>query len=111
MNTLFSIVRIARPVHWVKNLALFAALIFSGQLFSEYQFVNVVWAFIAFSLATSATYMFNDILDVKQDQLHPIKKNRPIASGALPVSLAIFTLLSFTIVSLLIASSLPPLFL
>ncbi len=110
MNIIKSIVRIARPVHWVKNLALFAALIFSGQLFSEYQFINVVWAFIAFSLATSATYTFNDILDVKQDQLHPIKKHRPIASGRLPVSYAIFTLLSFTVLSILIATSLPPLF-
>lgn len=111
MNTLLSIVRVARPIHWVKNLALFAAIIFSGQLFSEYQFVNVVWAFIAFSLATSATYTFNDILDVKQDQLHPIKKYRPIASGRLPVPFAIFTLLSFTILSLFIASTLAPLFL
>src|SRR5258706_12000502 len=101
MQIFLSIVRIARPIHWVKNLALFAALVFSGQLFSEYQFINIVWAFIAFSLATSATYAFNDILDVKQDRLHPIKKYRPIASGQLPVSLAVFTLLSFTILSLL----------
>jgi decaprenyl-phosphate phosphoribosyltransferase len=111
MNILKSIVRIARPIHWVKNLALFAAIIFSGQLFSEYQFVNVIWAFIAFSLATSATYTFNDLLDAQKDRLHPIKKYRPIASGQLPVPAAIFTILFFTILSLFIASSLPSLFL
>ena len=42
----------SRPVHWIKNLSLFAALIFSGNLFSEYHFNTVVIAFIAFSLAT-----------------------------------------------------------
>lgn len=111
MKTIFSIFRVSRPIHWVKNLALFAAVIFTGQLFSEPQFMSVVWAFLAFGFATSAMYIFNDILDVSHDKLHPIKKYRPIASGTLSVPLAVFTLLSFTTISVLISSSLSPLFL
>lgn len=111
MNTLFAILKISRPIHWVKNFSLFAALIFSGQLFSEYQFTSVIWAFFAFGFATSATYIFNDILDVKRDQLHPIKRKRPIASGTLPIPVAIFTLACFTIISILLSSGLPILFL
>jgi 4-hydroxybenzoate polyprenyltransferase len=80
-----SAVKVARPVHWIKNFALFAALIFSGNLLVESLFIRVIWAFVVFSLATSASYVFNDILDAKSDRLHPIKKNRPVASGKLPV--------------------------
>jgi 4-hydroxybenzoate polyprenyltransferase len=111
MNTIQSIIKVSRPIHWVKNASLFAALIFSGQLFSEHQFGSVVWAFFAFGFATSATYIFNDILDVKRDQLHPIKKKRPIASGALPAPVAVFTLACFTLLSILLSSGLPSLFL
>lgn len=78
----------ARPVHWVKNFALFAALIFTGQLFVEASVIKVFWAFVAFNFATSATYVFNDLLDIKSDRVHPTKKFRPIASGKLPITLA-----------------------
>jgi decaprenyl-phosphate phosphoribosyltransferase len=111
MNILKAILKVSRPIHWVKNLALFAAIVFSGQLFSEYHFQSVVWAFLSFGFATSSTYILNDILDAKYDRLHPIKKHRPIANGTLPVSLGVFTLLSFTVLSVLIASTLHPLFL
>ena len=85
---LAAIFKAARPIHWVKNLSLFAAIIFTGQLFVEFQFLRVFFAFIAFNFATSATYVFNDILDVKNDRMHPTKRFRPIASGKLPISLA-----------------------
>ncbi|KKQ37057.1 MAG: hypothetical protein US53_C0029G0006 [Candidatus Woesebacteria bacterium GW2011_GWA1_37_7] len=64
VNIPTEIIKIARPVHWVKNLALFAALIFSRNLGSEFLFEKVVIGFIAFCLATSSAYIFNDILDV-----------------------------------------------
>ena len=79
----------ARPVHWIKNLSIFAALIFTGTLFIPYYVKTVVLAFIAFGLATSSTYVFNDIIDIKSDRLHPIKKSRPIASGRLSIPLAL----------------------
>lgn len=105
------IVKIIRPIHWTKNLALFAALIFSKQLFIEVQFMRVVWAFIVFSLAASAAYIFNDILDAESDRLHPLKKKRPIASGNLPVPIALATAFSFALVSIYLAASLNTLFL
>jgi len=101
------IIKVSRPVHWIKNLALFAALIFSGQLFVELQFAKVVWAFIAFSLATSAAYIFHD---AEADRKHPIKKNRPIASGKLPVPIALSAAFAFALMSLYLASGLNFLF-
>lgn len=106
----WQVVRASRPIHWVKNLSLFAALIFSGFLFSKYYFIKVIYGFIAFSLATSATYIFNDILDAEMDRLHPIKKHRPIASKTLPLILAAISAVFFAVLSLYIASLLNTLF-
>lgn len=104
------IIRISRPLHWIKNLALFAALIFTGEFFTKALFLQVLWAFIAFDFATSATYIINDILDVKADRLHPIKKNRPIAAGKLSVPIAAAAALTFSLVSLYLAAGLSSLF-
>lgn len=105
------IIKIARPLHWIKNLALFAALLFSGNLLSQTLFLRVIWAFMSFSLAASATYTFNDILDAKLDRLHPIKKARPIAAGALSKLQASVAIAGFALLSLFIASKLGTLFL
>lgn len=105
------LILIARPVHWVKNLALFGALLLTGTLFEKGLFYDVLIAFISFSFATSATYIFNDIVDSKSDRLHPVKKQRPIASGKLPIGIAIFELVGFIFLSLIIAVSLNQLFL
>jgi 4-hydroxybenzoate polyprenyltransferase len=104
------IIKVARPVHWVKNLALFAALLFSGNLFTEPYLARVSIAFISFSFAASAGYILNDIVDAEQDRLHPIKKDRPIASKKLPETVALASMLGFALGSLLIASSLNNLF-
>ena len=101
----------ARPIHWIKNLALFAALVFTATFFIESYFLTVFWAFIVFNFATSAAYIFNDIVDAKRDSLHPIKKNRPIASGKLSKPVALFTALILASISLLLASQLGSLFL
>lgn len=93
-----------RPVHWVKNLSLFAGLIFTGDLFDRGAFFKVLWAFGAFSLAASATYVFNDILDAKNDRLHPVKKNRPIASGKLPIPIALLIIIFLSSFSLFTAN-------
>jgi 4-hydroxybenzoate polyprenyltransferase len=84
-----SLIKVARPIQWIKNLTIFAPLIFTGDLYHKAAFINVIWAFVAFCMATSATYIFNDILDAPVDRLHPIKKERPIASGKLSVSVAL----------------------
>ena len=109
-NLSLQIIRIARPIHWIKNFALFGALLLTGTLFEKGLFNDVLGAFIAFSFATSATYVFNDIMDVKADRLHPVKKDRPIASGELPIFLAILELIIFGFSALIIALSLSDLF-
>jgi decaprenyl-phosphate phosphoribosyltransferase len=109
-SLIFELVRLARPVHWVKNAAIFAALIFGGLLFEKQLFIVSFLAFCAFNLAASGTYVFNDILDVHQDRLHPIKKNRPIAKGAIPISVALVYAATLTIAALGLAFWLSPIF-
>lgn len=99
-----SLVLVARPIHWVKNLSVFAALIFSGLLYNKVYFINTFLTFWIFSFAASATYILNDIFDAKRDRLHPIKRNRPIASGNLPVALGILELIVLVFLSLSLAN-------
>ncbi len=94
-----------RPIHWVKNLSLFAAILLTGEFFDRAQFVNVFWGFIAFCFATSATYIINDVFDVKNDRLHPTKRFRPIASGSLPIALALVQGLGMAAVALFMSAT------
>jgi 4-hydroxybenzoate polyprenyltransferase len=77
-----------RPREWIKNGFLFAALIFSENLFNLELFSQTLIAFAIFCFAAGGVYLINDILDRHQDEIHPRKSMRPIASGALPVALA-----------------------
>jgi 4-hydroxybenzoate polyprenyltransferase len=99
-----------RPVHWVKNLSVFAAIIMTGTLTVRPYLISVIWAFIAFTLATSATYIFNDVLDKEKDKLHPIKKQRPIAAGRIPIEVAILFSAALAITALYLAAHFQPLF-
>lgn len=110
VNLPLQIIKVARPIHWVKNLALFGALLLTGTFFETGLFQDVLFAFFSFSFATSATYIFNDIVDVKLDKIHPVKRNRPIASGKLPLWIAVFEMLFFIMLSLNIALYLNQLF-
>jgi len=77
-----------RPRQWVKNFFVFAGLIFSQSLFTP-----LVWptlaAFAIFCALSGAVYLFNDLADMEKDRLHPTKRRRPIASGALSVPAAV----------------------
>lgn len=106
----YQILKIARPIHWVKNISLFAAIFLTGLLDRQGLLQKVIWAFIAFNFATSATYIINDILDAKLDRLHPVKKFRPIASGKMPIYLAVFEAVVLVLLALLVSSSLNQLF-
>ena len=77
-----------RPAQWVKNVFIFAGLLFSRNLFDPVAFLTVCTGFLLFSVAASGIYMLNDILDKENDKRHPEKQNRPIASGELAVSKA-----------------------
>jgi 4-hydroxybenzoate polyprenyltransferase len=70
-----------RPQQWIKNLFLFAALVFSGHLFIAGDVARVCLGFAFFSLSASGLYMFNDIADLERDRLHPVKRLRPLPSG------------------------------
>ncbi len=83
INSAYQIIRTIRPRQWLKNLAVFAAPIFHGIIFDGDVFWRSTLAFFAFTLLVSGIYIFNDLSDVEKDKQHPIKKNRPIASGKL----------------------------
>ncbi|HWA83436.1 MAG TPA: decaprenyl-phosphate phosphoribosyltransferase, partial [Fimbriimonadaceae bacterium] len=84
-----SLLILVRPKQWSKNLLVFAAFIFTASFRDPVAIRNVLIAFAALCLASSFVYVLNDILDVKSDRLHPRKKFRPIASGAVSIPLAI----------------------
>ena len=77
-----------RPLQWVKNLILFAALVFGGRLFEAHAVVWSLLGFAAFCLLSSAAYVLNDIRDAEKDRRHPEKRLRPIPSGQVAVPTA-----------------------
>ncbi len=81
--------KLMRLPQWIKNLILFAGLIFSKKVFEVPSLLRVGLAFLIFSLVASSQYVFNDYLDREEDASHPEKKHRPLASGALDAGLAL----------------------
>src|SRR5512137_1238342 len=78
-----------RPKQWTKNVFVWAALVFDRKLFQLEYLIPTLWAFVIFCLISSAVYLINDLVDIEKDRQHPVKKNRPLASGRLPKSVAI----------------------
>ncbi|HET7011319.1 MAG TPA: decaprenyl-phosphate phosphoribosyltransferase [Anaerolineales bacterium] len=83
-----ALIRSLRPRQWLKNGFVFAALVFDGQLAQPGPFLRTLAGFFVFCLASSSVYLINDLADLQEDRLHPVKKSRPLPSGALPVSVA-----------------------
>jgi 4-hydroxybenzoate polyprenyltransferase len=77
-----------RPYQWVKNTLVFGALIFSRSLSHRDAVLLAVGGFISFCMASSGIYLLNDISDLKEDRAHPVKRLRPLASGAISTSTA-----------------------
>jgi len=87
-----------RPRQWLKNAVVFAPIIFQGKFFEPAIFFKGSLAFIFFSIIASGVYIINDINDYEKDREHPIKKNRPIASGLVSIRFAmIFAIIIFAI--------------
>lgn len=101
---LYAILKAARPRQWLKNVALFTTIIFTGQLFREDLLFATVLGFISFCFLASSNYIFNDILDAPADRRHPFKKFRPVASGKLPIKYALLASFSFLLIGMTIAS-------
>ncbi len=104
MDFVYQVSRTARPRQWLKNLALVAPAVILGNIFDAKTVLNVIDGFIAFTLISSSAYFINDIIDSPRDRLHPVKKNRPIASGK--ISIPIAWLIAITLMALSIAYSL-----
>ncbi len=84
-----SLFRVLRPHQWSKNLFVIAPLVFSRELGNLSIGIKAILAAFLFCLASGAVYTMNDIVDAPKDRLHPLKCRRPIASGALPVRIAV----------------------
>jgi decaprenyl-phosphate phosphoribosyltransferase len=83
-----SLIRLVRVDQWVKNLFVFIPAFFAARLADLAVLQSAIWVFFAFCLVSGGVYIFNDICDAEQDKLHPEKRSRPIASGAISVAAA-----------------------
>lgn len=93
MSQLLGLALSLRPSQWTKNLIIFAALIFGQRLLDGSAVAVSVAAFAIFCVLSGVVYLVNDVADREADRRHPIKRRRPIASGAVPVRLAVLTAL------------------
>lgn len=105
---LTALIKAMRPRQWTKNAFVFAALVFDKQLFNVDSFLRTLAGFALFCLISSSVYIFNDLADIEADRQHPEKKNRPIASGKLPVSAAWIAGIVLVIVTCVLAYLLAP---
>ena len=92
-----------RPTQWTKNLIIFAALIFGQRLLDSSAVLTSITAFAVFCALSGVVYLVNDVADREADRKHPIKRMRPIASGDVPVSVALATAAVLGLVSLGVA--------
>ncbi|MCK4412930.1 MAG: decaprenyl-phosphate phosphoribosyltransferase [Candidatus Eisenbacteria sp.] len=82
-----ALVRELRPWQWPKNFFVLAGVVFAHQVNDPEQVVRAVAAMAAFCLLSSAGYVFNDLQDIERDRIHPRKRRRPLAAGAIPIPL------------------------
>lgn len=100
------LLKLIRPHQWLKNGFVFIPMFFGGGLLNTDNIVHGIITFFSFSFIASSIYCFNDIIDVDDDRRHPIKCQRPIASGAIGITsayvlMAVMVLLSFSLLLLL----------
>ena len=100
---LFNLLVSLRPDQWTKNLFVFAALVFAHKLNDRHAVFSAALAFLIFCALSGAVYLVNDVLDREQDQRHPLKASRPIASGALDPKTALVAALVIAAITLLVA--------
>lgn len=88
MNHPRDLIRLMRPLQWLKNAFVFTGILFGSRWDDPYLLFRVVLVAIAFSLVSSAVYIFNDMFDCENDRHHPVKKKRPLPSGKVSFSYA-----------------------
>ena len=90
LGQLCGLVKLMRPKQWVKNGFVLAPLMFAGEFLNLDAVMHALLAMLLFCLASSATYIVNDMHDIERDRLHPHKsKSRPLAAGVVSVQLAV----------------------
>lgn len=99
---IFKLIILSRPKQWLKNLFVFAPILFAGQMMNFDLVIKGLLAFIAFSLTSSIVYIINDIVDRDADRIHKKKRYRPLASGEVNVKEALIFALIFAVIVILI---------
>jgi len=95
-------IKLIRVKHWLKNGLVFLPIFFSSNIFNINLLLTSVLAFFIFSFTSSIVYVVNDMNDIEKDKLHPVKKNRPLASGAISIPMArVVIVILFVLVALL----------
>ena len=107
MEKIKSILKLLRPKHSVKNLLIFLPLIFGLKDLTLKDFRTSILGFIVFCLVASSIYIINDYKDIEKDRLHPVKKKRPLASGAVTKKEAWITLSILLLVAIIISFTFP----
>lgn len=107
-----ALIRTMRPHQWVKNVFVFAGLVFDEKLklFDLTYFTKTLFGFVLLCLISGAVYLLNDLVDIDKDRQHPKKKNRPLPSGELPVGVARGALVLIPLVCLPLSFWLDPLY-
>jgi len=88
-------IKLVRVPQWIKNFFVFVPLLFSQHIFNKDYFIPALAAFLMFCLVSSIVYVFNDIVDIEADRVHPTKKNRPLPSGKISIQNAVITIIVF----------------
>lgn len=105
-----AIFKTMRPKQWAKNVFLLAAIVFDRKLTNTDAMLNTVIGIVVFSLVASVVYIINDIADAEADRQHPTKRERPIAAGKLPLSVAWASAIILLMISFPVAIWLSPAF-
>jgi len=107
---LTGILKSLRPKQWTKNGFVFAALIFDIKLFQAEPLAKTLYGFVLLCFLSGTVYIINDLVDVEKDRQHPTKRNRPIASGRVPLRVAIISAVVLSVVCLSLSFWLDPTF-
>lgn len=103
-NKLRLLVEVMRPYQWSKNLFVVIPLLFAKRMFEADALGHSLMAFVVFCFLASSLYIFNDWIDIEEDRAHPLKRNRPLSSGLLPVPFALAASVFLVLGALAIAS-------
>ncbi|HMM27738.1 MAG TPA: decaprenyl-phosphate phosphoribosyltransferase [Aggregatilineaceae bacterium] len=102
------LIRTMRPKQWPKNGFVYAGILFDQQILDAGPFARVTLAFVLLCLSASAIYIINDLVDIERDRLHPRKRERPLASGQLPVRWAVAAAITLPALALGISLAFSP---